>query len=130
MGIAGEYFTLAYAMYKYFGSFELTVQFDHEKDLSTFGDWLTNDYTANFKIGVKNNGSFKVSLEHTFNHRSLNDLNKNIYEKESNYNDMSFSEKINISDNFKNWISDLKQTKETVHEQYRNKPKKVIPIKV
>ncbi len=130
MGIAGEYFTLAYAMYKYFGSFELTVQFDHEKDLSTFGDWLTNDYTANFKIGVKNNGSFKVSLEHTFNHRSLNDLNKNIYEKESNYNDMSFSEKINISDNFKNWISDLKQTKETVHEQYRNEPKKVIPIKV
>lgn len=114
MGIANEYLSLAYAMYQYFGGFELTVLFDPTQDLSTFGDWLVNDYTGTFKISVKDNGVYNMSLIHTFNHTT-------------NAENKSFNETINETGNINSWRSKTLQIKETVHEQYRNK-KKIITI--
>ena len=124
MGVANEYLALAYALYQYFGNYELTVEFDPKKDFDTFGSWLANDYTANFTISVSSNGNYNLVIDHKFKHQSL-DSSKS-YTHETQVRDKSFTEVIKESGNFKDWISTESQTKDSVHPQYNKK--KVIPI--
>ena len=128
MGISNEYRSLAYAMYLYFGSCNLTIKFDPSIDLTTFGDWLTNDYTADFQITIKEDGSYSLSLVHELKHQALDKSKIEIYNNECRIKDKSFNETIVQSGNVKDWILAESQVKETVHEQYRNK-RKIIPIK-
>ena len=115
--ITNEYLVIAYGLFKYFGGYFLNITFNPEKDKPTFGDWLVNDYTSNFMIFVDDNGNYKMSLTHTFVHDK---------ENETMFKDQSFTEKVSISGNFKDFASTEPQTKETVHEQYRKK--KIITI--
>jgi len=130
MGIANEYLAIAYAAYLYFGEINLSINFDPAKDLPAFGTWLANDYTASFNISIKADGSYTLTLAHKFNHRALDENKAKVIEWENTMYDKSFEETIVKSGNISDWISDQVQIKETVHEKYRNKSKKVIKIEI
>jgi rRNA maturation protein Nop10 len=53
-----------------------------------------------------------------------------VYERERNIHDYTFSNAFVEIGNINDWITPTKQSKETVHEQYRDKQKKVYQINV
>ena len=127
--IANEYFTIAYSLYQYFGEYSFELIYDPIKDKETFGTSLVNDYTAKFTIAVDANGEYSLELTHTFNHRSLDPTFVDHYNQERSIKDQSFGNfSLVETGNFKDWVSSQIQTKETVHEQYQKKSKKVIEI--
>jgi anaerobic magnesium-protoporphyrin IX monomethyl ester cyclase len=126
LGLANEYLSLAYAIYLYFGSGDIFVRFDPSSDVATFGSWLTNDYTADFSISIKSDGSYDLKLIHKFDHhRALDETKSSVYAWETSQYDKSFSETINMTGNISDWISPDNQTGETVHNRRR---KNIIPI--
>jgi radical SAM superfamily enzyme YgiQ (UPF0313 family) len=129
--IANEYFTIAYSLYQYFGEYEFELVYNPYIDKDTFGISLVNNYTAKFKISVLANGEYSLELTHSFEHKSLDPTFIDQYRQECEIKDQSFGN-FNLVENgnFKDWISSQIQTKETVHEQYRKKSKKVIEILV
>ena len=128
MGIANEYLALAYALYLYFGEINISVNFDSNSDLSTFGEWLANDYNASFNMSIDSSGNYDLSLIHKFNHRPTEGSNIKTYHHELEQYDKSFNENIIRSGNISEWVSTQIQSKETIHEKYRTNPKKVIEI--
>jgi len=129
--IANEYFTMAYALYQYFGEYDFELTYNPNIDKDTFGISLVNIYTARFKISVSADGNYSFELSHDFEHASLDPTFLDQYRQECAVKDQSFSNfQISETGNFKDWISTQIQTKETVHEQYRKKSKKVIEILV
>jgi hypothetical protein len=129
--IANEYFTIAYSLYQYFGEYSFELTYDPKIDKDTFGTSLVNDYTAKFKISVEANGNYSLELRHEFKHESLDPTFVVHYSQERAVKDQSFGN-FNLVEtgNFKEWISNQIQIKETVHEQYRKKSKKVIELVV
>jgi len=129
--IANEYFTIAYALYQYFGEYEFELNYNPNIDKDTFGISLVNIYTARFKISVSAGGNYSLKLTHDFEHKSLDPTFVDQYNQERSTKDQSFGN-FNLVEtgNFKEWISNQIQIKETVHEQYRKKSKKVIELVV
>lgn len=116
--IANEYLSLVYGLFTYFGSFTLSVKFNPDIDKPTFGDWLVNDYIGNFSISVTDTGDYKMTLFHKFKHDK---------DYEKLFKDQSFGKYTKIEGNLKDLVSKEKQTKETVHEQYRKKVITILP---
>jgi hypothetical protein len=128
--ITNEYFSLAYALFLYFGKYTFSMNCSPETDQPTFGNSLVNNYIATFKIDVDDQGNYNVEIEHSLKHEALDKQFYHIYEAEKNTKDLSFAHSFKEKGNFNDWISEENQTKETVHEQYRNKSKKIIPITI
>jgi len=129
--IANEYFTIAYALYQYFGKYDFELEYEPIKDKNTFGTSLVNNYTARFKISVDDSGNYSLELTHDFKHESLDPTFIDAYKQECVIKDQSFADfKLVETGNLNDWISSQIQTKETIHEQYRKKSKKVIEIVV
>lgn len=128
--IANEFFTICYALYIHFGACVFNLTFRPTDDKNTFGTSLANNYYADIKFNVDNLGNYTLSINHKFQHTGLTNDAEPIYADERKINDKGFSMVYQDSGSINNWVSDTIQTKETIHEQYRNKPKKVIPITV
>jgi len=126
--ITNEYFTLAYALFLYFGKYSFKMTCSPDIDQSTFGNSLVNNYTSTFNVKVDDQGNYSINISHSLKHEALDKQYHHVYEGELNTKNLSFVFDFNENGNFNNWISEEKQTKETVHEQYRNKPKKIIHI--
>jgi len=123
--ISNEYLSIMVGLFKYFGGFNLTIQFDPVKDSTTFGSWIVNDYTCQFSVNVEDNGDYHLILGHALKHIALDEGKKVLYEQERSVEDKTFSQSIIKQGNIRDFVSDVNQVKETVHVQYR---KKVIPI--
>lgn len=123
--ISNEYLSIMVGLFKYFGSFNLTVQFDPVKDATTFGSWIVNDYTSQFSVNVDDEGNYHLILGHALNHVALDEGKKVLYDQERDIEDKTFTQSLIKEGNIKDFVSDINQVKETVHVQYR---KKVIPI--
>jgi hypothetical protein len=128
--LTNEYFTICYALYLHFGAGSFNLTFEQTTDKNTFGISLVNNYFADIRFNVNDIGDYTFSIIHNFQHNSLTDELEPIYAAERRINDKSFHMDYKDSGNIKDWISDTIQTKETIHEAYRTKPKKVIPISV
>jgi hypothetical protein len=113
--LANEYFTIAYALYLYFGKFSLELIYDPIVDNEKFGDWVSKNYSSTFKISVDIDGNYSLQLEQNLIHDTVD---KAVCDK-------SFTHSFNEVGNINDWVSTEKQIKETVHKQYR---KKIIPI--
>lgn len=126
--IANEYLAFCYGLHALFGSFKITLNSDPTTDLDTFGISLVNNYKSKFVFEVDSEGNFKLELDHNFKHTGLSPDLESIYAVERSIKDQSFDQKTKLSGNIKDWISSQSQIKETIHEQYRTKTKKVIPL--
>lgn len=128
--IAREYLPIFFLIYQYFGTGTITIKSDPKMDLPMFGDFLTHDYVATAKFMITAAGKYHLEISHSFEHESLQDEKKIIYRKErAALGDKTFVDTFKMSGDIKDWISAEKQTGETIHSQYRNKTKKIIPIK-
>lgn len=125
--VTNEYFVMAYILYLYFGAYDFEFTFDHEIDKNTFGNSLASNYDSKFKISMSDTGDYTLSIEQTFKHRSDDPNTDLILKQERERKDQSFIFNYHDSGNINDWVMAEKQTKETVHAQYRNK-KKIIPI--
>lgn len=128
--ITNEFFTICYALYLHFGACSFNLVYNPQADKNTFGIALVNNYSANINFNVDDVGNYTFSIIHNFQHTGLTTELESIYFQERKLIQNSFQMKHTESGNIGNWVSDSIQTKETVHEQYRNKPKRVIPIAV
>lgn len=110
--IVNEYFSIFYALYLYFGKCEFSLLFDPATDLQTFGESITQRYDASIKFNVDEDGNYTLSVVHRFFDACVQDFNRV-------YTDAG---------NIKDWVTRTDQTKETIHEAYKDKSKKIIPI--
>lgn len=131
--VANEFLPVLYGLYKIFGGFEMTVTFNPEKDIISWGSVSTN-YMADVKFIINDDGDFKYQLSHEFKHFGLTPKMEEIYkwERDNSHGNMGFTNNFFVPGNIKQWYDKESLVKETIHEQYRNKSKKhiaSIPIK-
>ena len=125
--IANEYFTIAYCLWIYYGACHFEFICDQTVDKEQFGNFLSNMYDCKLIFDIDETGEYTFTLEHTFQHDSPDAESAVLLQEERARLDQSFTMSYYDSGNIHNWVSPEKQTKETVHEQYRNK-KKVFQI--
>lgn len=128
--IANEYFTFAYCLWIHYGAFDFEIYCNMDEDKKQFGDFLTTMYYSKFKFSIDDSGNFTSYLEHNFNHDTVDDSKKKIYETERGKKDQSFNADIEFHGSINDWKSETIQVKETIHEQYREKKKifKIVPV--
>jgi hypothetical protein len=85
-------------------------------------------YDSNLTFEIDLSGNYTIRLDHKFVHDTLTPHLQNIYQLEREKNNYSFDGIFEETGNINNWVEQEIQTKETVHEQYRNKAKKVIKL--
>ena len=124
--VINEYFAFAYALYIYYGKYDFEFICDPKTDFETFGGLITCIYTAKVKMSVDVNGDYNISVTHTFDHDTLEEINKEHYALERAKLDQSFTEVFEKQGNMSDWKTELIQTKESIHY----KKKKEIPIYV
>lgn len=121
--IANEYFTIAYCLWLHYGacSFEFTC--DKDVDKEQFGNFLSNMYDSKFTFVIDSNGNYKIQLNHVFFHETSDVEKRPLYKIERERKDQSFAMSYSDEGNINNWIANTIQSKETIHEQYRQKKK-------
>jgi len=126
--VTNDYFAFLYALWKYYGACEFTFNCEPIIDKEVFGNFLASLYNCvlHFKIDVL--GNYSISIEQTFLHDTTEEELKPLYIIERERQDMSFSFDYKDQGNINDWISETDQTEETIHENYRNKNKKIIEI--
>ena len=125
--IANEYLAIAYGLFLYFGRGRYTMTSNPEMDFGTFGDALAQKYTSKFTVEFTDDGEYTLSLNHWFEHVAISAPLADIYARERDIKDMSFTDTFVESGNFNSWREAVRQTGETVHQAYRGKGK-IIPI--
>jgi len=125
--IANEYFGFAYCLWIYYGACHFEFTCDQTIDKEQFGNFLSNMYDSKFIFDIDSEGYYNIQLNHTFTHDTLDEEKKILYKIEREKEDKSFTMSYSDRGNINNWVSNKEQTKETVHEQYRDK-KKIINI--
>ena len=126
--ITNEYFALLYVIYTYFGAFKFTFKCNAETDFNTFGDYISRMYDSDLTFEIDSTGNYNIKLTHKFVHDTVTPHLKETYRLEREKTNYSFDGVFEETGNIKDWISSEIQTKETIHEQYRNKSKKVFKI--
>jgi radical SAM superfamily enzyme YgiQ (UPF0313 family) len=126
--IVNEYMALSYSCWLYYGECKLTVKCDRTLDTENFGDFISREYDSEYIFEVDTVGNYSISLTHKFDHTTNNTTLMPVYERERNIHDYTFSNTFVEIGNINDWITLTKQSKETVHEQYRDKQKKVYQL--
>lgn len=126
--LAKEYLPFLYAAFRYFGAYKFSFICDPEKDEQAFGGFIARGYTAKVDFEIDIDGNYHLSIIHSLAHSTNIDDIKRMVEKEVSEKDLSFNKSYIDAGNVNDWVSATKQTEETIHEQYRNKNKKVISI--
>lgn len=65
-GIVNEYIAFAWVIYSIFGAYNLTMDFNKEKDFDEFGPSLTQDYSAKVNIIIDTDGNMCLTLLHSY----------------------------------------------------------------
>lgn len=128
--VANEFLPIFYGLYKIFRGFKLKVIFDPNKDITSWGSISVN-YEAVVEFDVDNFGNYTYNIRHQLKHFGMTPKIESVYkwERENTHGDMSFSDTFSFSGNIKDWETNEDYVEETIHEQYRNKSKKIsIPI--
>lgn len=69
-----EFIAFFWVLYKIYGQYEMTLNFDREKDIAEFGTMIAKEYNATAKISVNSNGKWTCSLVHqVFDHKPFNE---------------------------------------------------------
>lgn len=123
--IAIEYLAFVFALHQYFGSYKFTVKFDSETDRKTFGNILSHNYNSELTVEVDSEGNYNLKLKHVFVHEPYGGIDVTQIDLERRIQDRSFTQDYVDSGNLNDWVVSEKQTKETVHPQYRNKKKTI-----
>lgn len=121
--IANEYFAFAYCLWIHYGACHFEFTCDQTVDKEQFGNFLSNMYDSKFILDLDSEGNYNITLDHTFTHDTVDVEKKELYQIERAREDKSFTMSYTDTGNIASWISETDQTKETVHEQYRNKKK-------
>jgi hypothetical protein len=127
--LAKEYLPFLYASFRYFGAFKFTLECDPTRDYEAFSGYIARPYTSQINFNIDINGNYNLIIEHSLDHKITNDSHiAGLVLKELKQQDLSFNKKYIDSGNINEWVSITSQVKETIHEQYRNKSKKSIPV--
>ena len=126
--VANEYMTMIFSLWSAFEACNFEIVFDPELDLSTFGSMLTNNYSAKFSFSIDKNGNYSYTGTHTFLHHALTSDKEFRFIKETKKENKSFSFDFADAGNISEWKVSESQIDETIHENYRIKQKKTIPI--
>jgi len=130
--VANEPLAIFFGLFKIFKGFEMTIIFDPNKDIKSWGSISVN-YHANITFKIDNNGNYTYTINHGMSHHGMTPKIEEMYrwERENSHGDMSFNDKFIKSGNIKDWITNENYVDETIHEQYRNKTKKhLTPVTV
>jgi len=65
-GLMNEYIAFAWALYSVFGGFDLSMDFNKEKDSPEFGPRLSMDHTSVVNIRVDLHGQMTMNLTHSY----------------------------------------------------------------
>ena len=128
--VANEYLAIFYGLFKIFKGFKIKLIFDPNKDIVSWGSISVN-YESLVTFSIDNLGNYEYSISHTLKHYGMTPKVESIYEweRKNSHGDMGFSDTFNLTGNINNWITNENYVEETIHEQYRNKNKKIsIPI--
>lgn len=115
--IISEYRAFFYAIFLYFGKFNLTIICDPDIDKKTFGDFIARNYKSTISICAETDGNYVMKVDHTFIHETYN---------QRYLADMSFSEQYIDEGNFNQWATLDSQVKDSIHR--RKFTKNIIPI--
>jgi hypothetical protein len=123
--VANEPLAIFFGLFKIFKGFEMTVTFNPNKDIKSWGSISVN-YRANITFKIDNDGNYMYEINHGMSHYGMTPKIEEAYrwERENSHGDMSFNDKFIKSGNIKDWITNENYVEETIHEQYRNKTKK------
>ena len=127
--LAKEYLPFLYSAFRYFGAYKFSVICDPVKDDKTFGGSIARTYTSqvNFEIDIQ--GNYTLSISHSLLHETTVEDMKAKVVRELDYHNLSFDQQTYTdAGNINSWQCTTPRVKETIHEQYRGKTKKVIPI--
>jgi len=129
--VTNDYFAFLYALWKYYGACDFTFVCDPIVDKEIFGNFLSSLYTCNLSFKIDADGNYTISIAQSFLHDTTDEQLKPSYKIEKERQDMSFNFDYTDSGNIRDWISEVDQTEETIHENYKNKSKinKIIEIK-
>ncbi|MBK8659447.1 MAG: B12-binding domain-containing radical SAM protein [Bacteroidetes bacterium] len=121
---ASDYFAFFYGLFQVFGAFKMTITFDPEKDISSWGSIAVN-YRASVTFDINDQGYYHCTIDHQLKHYGINSNTEETYRYERNHlhGDMSFKDVFNTEGNVADWKTEHTMVKETVHEVYRNKSK-------
>lgn len=119
--ISSEFYAFMFIFWKCFKSGDFEIIFDPTKDLECFGTYLVSNYTAKIIFSVDVDGNYYINGTHSLIHESVTGDKIALISKEKEICDQTFVHSFKENGNFKNWIEDKIQTKETVHENYRKK---------
>jgi hypothetical protein len=124
--IANEYFPIYYGLFKIFKGFKLNLYFDRQKDLDSWGS-VACDYNAKATFEIDDLGNYSFTLTHELVHIGMTPKVEEIYvwERTGGIGDKSFKDEFSLKGNIYDWISSEYLVKETIHEVYRNKVKRL-----
>jgi hypothetical protein len=71
--LANEFLPYAWITYNVYGGFEMSIEFDFEKDLIEFNNTIVREYYATVNIKVSNAGQLEFNVTHRFNHGKTHD---------------------------------------------------------
>jgi hypothetical protein len=85
------------------------------------------DYNGNATFEVDDLGNYSFTLTHKFVHIGMTPKVEEIYtwERTGGIGDKSFKDEFSLNGNIYDWISSEYLVKETIHEVYRNKMKRL-----
>jgi anaerobic magnesium-protoporphyrin IX monomethyl ester cyclase len=121
--IESEYLAFFYVIYKYFGSFSINLKSNPKSDKTAFGKFIASNYTGDVFFEINEIGDYNLKISHSFIHSSPDDAEREeIYRKEREIRDMSFSNERSAQGNIHSWISEESQVKPAINP----KRKKII----
>ena len=115
----------AYALYIHYGKCSFEFICDPKNDFDTFGGLITCMYTCKMTFDVEDNGDYKFYINHSFDHDTLEEINKEHYALERKRLDQSFNETFEKEGNISDWKTSTIQTKESIHEKKNKKEIKI-----
>ena len=68
--LANEYLPYAWALYRVYGPFEMTIRNDFEDDLNEFGGYIVSPYWGTVNMRVDEQGLLTFKCEHRFEHKT------------------------------------------------------------
>jgi len=124
--IANEFLPIFYGLFRIFKGFKINITFDPEKDITSWGSISVN-YIANISFEIDDMGNYQYNISHEMKHYGMTPKIEETYkwERQNSHGDMSFKDTFNNNGNIYKWLTKDSLVKETIHEQFRSKSKKI-----
>ena len=124
---ANEYLAVFYGLFKIFKGFRMEITFDPEKDIVSWGSISVN-YFSKVTFNIDDDGNYEYTINHSLKHFGMTPKIESVYEweRKNTHGDMSFSDSFSVSGNIIKWETDNDYVEDTIHEQYRDKTKKIV----